>query len=367
MKMLWNILRILSGAVFIFSGFVKATDPLGSTYKITDYLTEFGWSFLTGLSLPGAVFLSLCEWTIGLCLLTKIRIKEASALFLLFMAGFTGLTLYIALTNPVSDCGCFGDALILSNWETFAKNIVLLFFALFIFLNRDKFAPERPGKKSWLWVILFALAGLGLSVYSLRHLPLIDFRPYRVGTDIEKSMEIPEGELPDEFETIFYYEKDGVTKAFSEEDYPWNDTTWIWKKTENKLVKQGYTPPIHDFSMIDEKGIDHVEELMADQGFSFLVVSWDLTQFSPKSADKIKKLASFCNQNGHSFYFLTGSSQKQVEEFKSLQSFDIPIFFTDKIQLKTMIRANPGIVLIEDGVIIKKWNFRDFPEPENIL
>ena len=217
LKAVLTVCRLLFGAVFIFSGFVKAIDPLGSTYKIQDYLTAFGGFFehFLPLALPAAVALSTIELLIGLSLFFNIRARLGAWGGLLFMLVMTPLTLYIAIANPVSDCGCFGDAVKLSNTATFLKNIVLLAVVLVLFFNRKRMYPVFAPGMEWGVLLLFAVAGVGLSVHCYRHLPFIDFRPYKVGANIPEGMTVPVGAPQDEYAITFIYEKDGVQQEFT--------------------------------------------------------------------------------------------------------------------------------------------------------
>ncbi|MDR2040627.1 MAG: DoxX family protein, partial [Bacteroidales bacterium] len=212
MKNIAAISRILLGIVFVFSGFVKGIDPLGSTYKFIDYFTAFNLSFLSPLAFILAILMNAAEFLIGVSLILRLRMKVSAWAVFLFMCFFTVLTFILALTNPVSDCGCFGDALVLTNWETFFKNLVLMALALIVFLYRKKYEPVYRPVTEWICVVLIAGVIIGISVYCYRHLPLLDFRPYSVGANIPQGMTIPDGMPTDEFKTTLYYEKDGVVK-----------------------------------------------------------------------------------------------------------------------------------------------------------
>ena len=221
-------IRIVMGLVFVFSGFVKAIDPLGSTYKIEDYLNSFGGVFalFTPLAFVAAVALSTLELVLGINLLFKVQKNITLILTLLFMGVMTPLTLYIAIVNPVTNCGCFGDALVISNWETFFKNIIFSAFAICLYLFRDKISSTLKSKTQWLMFAAFVTLGVGISVYSFNHLPMIDFLPYKVGVNITEAMRIPEGAPSDKYETIFIYEKNGEQKEFTLENYPKGDASW---------------------------------------------------------------------------------------------------------------------------------------------
>jgi uncharacterized membrane protein YphA (DoxX/SURF4 family) len=363
-KLIRNIARFLIGLVFIFSGFAKAIDPLGSAYKFTDYFDAFHMGFFTPLSLVLAILLSTAELLIGLNLFLKIRMRESAWALLIFMSFFTLLTLISALTDPVTDCGCFGDALILTNWQTFIKNLIFFIPTIIVFQQRNQFLGKLSDGIEWtITAVLFSGIVL-LSVYCLMHLPLIDFRPYKVGTNIAESMKIPEGMPVDDYETVLVYEKNGIRKEFSlnSPEKPWSDSTWKWVETRNVLVKEGYHPPIHDFSLTSESGIDYTQQLLSDTGYSFLIVSYDLSKANPKGMNRVNELVSHALAAGYRVYGMTASIDEEVNHFKTEHKISYEFYTTDEITLKTMIRCNPGVILIKEGIVIGKWQFRDIPD-----
>jgi uncharacterized membrane protein YphA (DoxX/SURF4 family) len=361
MKTLISISRLITGAVFVFSGFVKAVDPLGSTYKFTDYFVAFHIQFLEPIALALAVILASIEFLIGISMLIGYRYRIASWGLLIFMVFFTVLTFILALTNPVSDCGCFGDAIILTNWQTFIKNLVLIPFVFLIFRFRKRITPSYPPVTEWIWLSVFTLLIIAFQVNALRHLPLLDFRPYSKGTNIPEKMVVPEGVPIDEYKTYLYYEKDGQTREFTEDNFPWQDSTWKFIDSRHILVKKGYEPPIHDFIVTDENGFDQTESLLKDPGYSMLLIAYDLKDADADGLKVANELASLCTDNNCSFYCLTASSRNETEEIKSALNLDFSFYTTDEITLKTIIRSNPGLVLLKEGTILSKWHYRDYP------
>ncbi len=336
---LLQICRYVLGGVFIFSGFVKAIDPLGFTYKIEDYLTAFGGIFgsITVIAFPAAILLSALELAIGLSLFFKIYLKQTSLLALLFMLVMLPLTLYIAIKNPVTDCGCFGDALVISNWATFYKNIVLLALVLIVIRFSKVIRPLFAKGVQWVVMLLFFGVGIGLSIYCYLHQPLIDFRPYKVGANIPEGMVIPADAPTDVYITTFVYQKNGVQKEFTLDNYPKNDSTWVFVDQKSILVTKGYQPPIHNFSIVNDQFEDITENILTDKGYTYLLTMYDLSKTSHEGAKEAEIVYNKAKKNGHKFYALTASST-----------------------LKTIIRANPGLVLLKNGTVIKKWNWRDF-------
>ena len=350
-------------ALFIFSGFVKAVDPLGSFYKIQDYLTAFGiisW-FPAYLPLLFAIVLSSAEFCVGVFLFFGVRRKIASTLALLLMSVMTPLTLYLALANPVSDCGCFGDAWVLTNWQTFGKNIVLLVAAIAVFRDRKLMFRFVTLKIEWmvsLYTLLFVFA---LSFYCLEYLPVLDFRHYKIGTNIKAGMEIPEGAKPSVFESRFVLEKDGRRQEFTLDNYP--DSTWTFVETRTVLKEKGYEPPIHDFSMISlGTGEDITDSVLSDKGYAFLLVAHRIEEADDSNIDLINEIYDYSAEYGYGFYALTSSPDEEIGMWRERTGAEYPFCQMDDITLKTIIRSNPGLLLIKDGTILNKWSDNQLPD-----
>lgn len=369
MKFLLNICRILIGLVFIFSGFVKGIDPLGSDYKFTDYFNAFGMSWMNFSALFFSFLLSMAEFIIGICLFLNIKTKLASWGALLFMAVFTPLTLILAIKNPVTDCGCFGDALVLTNWETFFKNIVLLVMVLLVFFNRHRFKSIFNVLEQSVILIGSIIFMFCIEMYSYRHLPILDFRPYAIGANITQGMTIPEGAPHDEYSTTLKYKNKntGEIKEFDETNFPWQDTlNWEFHSSSQKLLKEGYKAPIHDFVIEHPEYGDITEEVLNDDDYTFLVVSYKLGKASAEAQDKLNKLAAYASENGYRFYGLTASNADEITDFAHKYNINYSFCATDEIQLKTVIRSNPGLVLLKKGTIIDKWGHRDIPDADEL-
>ncbi len=307
LKSLIIFFRIVIGAVFIFSGFVKGIDITGSAIKFEDYFVAFGMDFLIPASLLLTIFLVSTEFIIGISLLFGFRTYWGTWGVLLFMSVFTPLTFVLALFNPVSDCGCFGDAIVLTNWKTFWKNVVLMIMVIAIFYYRKKFKPVYPAITDWsILVVIFVLFTV-FSLYNYHHLPMIDFRPYNAGTNIPENMYIPADVPVDEFETILTYEKDGIRKEFDLENFPWQDSTWTFVEQKSILIKEGYKPPIHDFSIFTPDGNDITDIVLSDEGYSFILVSANLAKANKEALQKLDILSLYCNQTDINFYSLSSS------------------------------------------------------------
>ena len=353
--------RILVGIVFIFSGFVKAIDPLGSAYKFQDYFQAFNLDSLSFLSLILSFMLFITEFTAGVSVLTGLRFKTGIWTVLLMMLIFTPLTFILALTNPVSDCGCFGDAVHLTNWQTFGKNIIILSLTLILFSARNNISTKLKPAAEWILISTAVLIIFLFSLYNLRYLPVVDFLPYKKGINISENMIIPEGVPVDEYYTTFIYEKDGVEKEFTLENYPADDTTWKFIDQKTKLVKEGYKPPVHDFVITTTDNEDITQKILADTGYTVMMIARKLDEADPGNLQEGFGLGQYLGTTSVSFYVLTSSGSEEVEKYKNGLQFCL----MDETTLKTMIRSNPGYILIRDGTILEKWSWANVPEHED--
>lgn len=358
-----SLCQFLLGAAFVFSGFVKAVDPLGFFYKLQDYLTAFGlieW-FPSGLPLLLGIVLSATEFCVGVFLFLGIRRKIAPTLALLLMSVMTPLTLYLALENPVSDCGCFGDAWVLTNWQTFGKNIVLLLAAGTVFKWRARLVRFVTYKLEWMLSMYTILYVFALSSYCLRNLPILDFRPYKIGANIKAGMELPEGAKPSVFETRFVLEKNGERREFALDDYP--DSTWTFVESRTVLKEKGYEPPIHDFSMLSlDSGEEITDSVLSDKGYTFLLVTHRMESADDGNIDLINEIYDYSVERGYGFYALTASSEEEIELWRDKTGAEYPFCQMDDITLKTIIRSNPGLLLLKEGTILNKWSNGQLPD-----
>ncbi|MEA4917651.1 BT_3928 family protein [Proteiniphilum sp.] len=364
-KFLVEFSRIIVGATFLFSGFVKAVDPLGFTYKIQDYLIELGLTVFFPLALPVAVFMVTAEFALGIFLLLGIYGKWTVRFITLFMLFFTPLTLWIAITNPVKDCGCFGDAFIISNWLTFYKNIVLLAGTILLILKWRLITPLFSRKIEPVVALSILLLGIFFSLHNVYRLPVLDFRPYKIGANIPQQMFI-DPEKADVMETVFVYSKDGIEKEFTEENYPWNDSTWVFVDMKTKLVKEGEKPAIEDFSVealyYDETisswdiGGNITDIILSEPSYTFLMIAYSLEKMNLKHLENFKEVNRYAAEKGYSFYLLTSSSTEVVEAWEQRHQTGFQFCHADERVLKTMIRANPGLMLLKEGTVMDKWH-----------
>ena len=357
-RILAGICRTLLGVVFVFSGVVKAIDPLGTVYKIEDYLKAFGGFFTDLLPLAEAAAwgLIVLELLLGVCMLLNVRTQWTAWISLLFYCLMTPLTLYIALTNPVSDCGCFGDAIVLTNWQTFWKNVVLIILAiLLIALRKSVRELWQPWVEGVIAIVTIVLA-VAFMGWTKNHLPIKDFRPYKIGNHLPTLMEYPEDAEQDQYEITLVYEQNGVEQTFTIENYPKGDSTWTYVRTDSKLIKKGYEPPIHDLEIINAEGEDLTWDILESEEPVTLVVMYDLQKADKKQMDKVERLLG----DEAKGYILTGSGTDEIISF----SLEYPalsecICTCDPVTLKTIVRANPGVVVLQNGVVIDKYNVRN--------
>ncbi len=364
-SILVNLSRTLLALTFIFSGFVKAIDPLGSQYKIAEYLeaAQLSSYIPDWAQLILSVGLSAIEFTLGVMLLLAIRRRLASKLSLIMMVVMTLVTLWLTVSNPIQDCGCFGDAIHLTNTQTFIKNLILLTAAIILAcwpLYQVRFVSKTNQWIAFYFTIVFIVTASTLSLY---HLPIFDFRPYYIGQNIKKGMEIPKGAKLTTYKTTFICEKNGVTKEFTENDYPYNDSTWVFKDTHQEILEKGYEPPIHDFSITDEKtGEDLTDSILTKDGYTFLLIAPVLERADDSNFGEIDAIYEYAKENGYGFYGLTASTDKAVKHWRDITGAEYPFYTTDGTTLKTIIRSNPGLVLLYKGTIINKWSHNDLPK-----
>ena len=324
-KIVVNVCRLVLAVAFILSGFVKAVDPLGTQYKIHDYLVAWGLADVVPdfLTLSVSVVQSSAEFFLGICLLFAIRRRLVSLIVMILMVVMTLLTLWLAIANPISDCGCFGDALVLTNWQTFWKNVVLLAAAVVVW--RYPLDMGRIISRSNQWIVMNYSAFFILVIIagrSLYTLPQFDFRPYHIGTNL----------------------REGWQRMIDGEDSPYAEFF------------------IED---IDE-GEDITEQVLNDEGYTFLLVSPHLEQADDSQLDGLNRIYEYSQDNGYPFYCLTASSQRGITRWQDITGAEYPFCQTDETTLKTVIRSNPGLLLLKNGVIIRKWSHNALPTTEEM-
>jgi uncharacterized membrane protein YphA (DoxX/SURF4 family) len=374
-RVVW-VCRILVGLLFIFSGLIKINDPLGFSYKLEEYFEVFHLTFLDGFALAMAIILCTLEIILGFALLIGVRAVAVARGLLLLIIFFGFLTFYSAWFKVVQTCGCFGDAIPLTPWQSFSKDMALLLLVLVIFFNREKISPLFSRKTGDNLLIGSVVVALGIGFYTYSFLPVVDFLPYKVGANIPEEMRIPPGATPDEYEITYHLKnkKTGDTKVMTDKEYLgdstiWKDNNWeIKENSEGRLVKKGFTPKIQDLAIKDAQGNDYTKELLSNPFNNLIIVAYDLDHTNLNAIGQLNALAVNLAQNFNTrTVLLTSNTVKDAEAFAKVNHLAMEVYYADGVPLKTMIRANPGILLMKNGTIINKWHYHSMPTYDNLV
>ena len=354
--------RLFVGLLFFISGLIKLNDPLGFSYKLAEYFGEpvFNLPFFVPFSLAIALFLVILEVVLGVMLLVGYKSKFTIWSLLGLVVLFSFLTFYSAYFDVVKDCGCFGDALHLTPWQSFTKDIVLLFFILILFLNQKLVKPLFSEKiVSFLTILSFVLCSF-IGYWVLNHLPIIDFRPFKVGANIQKGMEIPVGAPQSVVEMIFIYDVNGVQKEFTEKELMNIPEGATFVDRKDKVITEGYVPPIHDFAM-EKDGSDYKEEFLNEPKL-VVIVAYDLVKASESGMKKLEELHKNATSKGYKVIGMTASSPEEITKTKKSFDLSFDFYFCDATALKTIERANPSILILEKGTIKQKVHHNDIDD-----
>ncbi|APG60187.1 BT_3928 family protein [Christiangramia salexigens] len=363
MKAVVSISRILVGALFIFSGFIKLNDPVGFSFKLQEYFSEpvLDLPFLAPFALIIAIVLVIFELVLGIMLLIGYAPKFTSWSLLLMILFFTFLTFYSAYFNKVTDCGCFGDAIPLTPWESFYKDVILLVLILILFFNQKLIKPVLA-PKSHRWVIFASfLLCFGFCYHVLMHLPVFDFRPYKIGNNIAEKMSVPEGAAEPVYEYEWKFNVNGEEKIIKNNGaYPGVEGDLVG--VETKQIKEGYVPPIHDFVIEGDEG--DITQQILDEDKVFLVIAYNIRSTELEGYKAIKALTENAKQKGYRVIGLTASGKNYQNTLKKKYSLDFDFYQTDETALKTIVRANPGILILNRGTITQKKHWFDASDIE---
>lgn len=361
MKYIVAICRFLVGALFIISGLIKANDAVGFSYKLAEYFDVFGMEWLKPAALVLAMLICIFEVVCGVTTLTGTLPKATAWSLMAMIVFFTFLTFYSAYFNKVTDCGCFGDALKLTPWGSFTKDIVLLVLILPIFLYRNKTQSLFNAKGDYYVLGFSTILITYFTMYTYQHLPVIDFRPYAIGNNIQKGMELPPDAVTDSIVMVFIYEKDGKRYEFSPAEISKADSTYKFIDRIDKKVREGEKPPIHDFS-ISKNGSDYTEDILNKDGYIFLMVCYNINQTNKEVfAEKINPFVAECDKAGIPVIGMSANIDTEVEAFRHEVQAAFDFYTTDETTLKTMIRSNPGLMLLNKGTVVDMWHYNDFP------
>ena len=361
------VVRTLLGLLFVFSGFSKGVDPLGTTYVIHDYLEAYRLPGLTGLSLAGSFLLNMLEFTLGICLLANVKTKWTVIAVSLMMLFFTATTWYDAVANPVPDCGCFGKALVLTNWQTFYKNLVLDAAVLILLFSMNRMGNRRP---AWIDALLAggaALLFLGFEYYNYRYLPVVNFLEWKEGVRL-----FPENPQPVQHFVTYRNKETGQTQEYLLEDCPYSDPGWIadWEFVDRRDVDPN--PQVVNINILDkvddeDPGWDVTKDLLEMDQFLFLVAVYDLDEANPEGMAKVAAAVKELKQAGYEACFLTASPVAKADSVKQAYGLeDFMFYYSDNTAIKAVIRSNPGIVLLRNAWVLRLWDWRRFPAPEEI-
>lgn len=366
-KIMINVLRFSYGFFLIFSGFVKILDPLGFSYKLQEYFEVFGLEWMNELTLFMSIFICALEIALGVFLIYGLFVKLVLQVNLLLMISFTFLTFYSAYFNVVTDCGCFGDFMKLEPWFSFQKDIIFLIVSCFLLFFYKTINPIANTNFLYRSLIVVFFVIFFVPIYGLSHLPIVDFRAYSVGSNILESRMLPEDAQKDEYEDIWYYEIDGVLKTFSTSENPWKIDGAKFVDRETKLVKKGDEPLIKDFDIInDETKLDLTDSILSLDKV-FLFISYDIEKTNIKAHTKINNnTLDLLDSVGVPVFGLSSSSKNDVKNVLSKKTLDFLYLSADQTTLKTIIRSNPGLIMLENGVVTNKWHWRDIPEDWSI-
>ncbi|MEO5911538.1 MAG: BT_3928 family protein [Pelobium sp.] len=373
--LLW-VARILVGLLFIFSGLIKLNDPLGFSYKLQEYFEVFHMVFLNSFAVSIAIILCAAEVILGALLLTGFKAVKVAWGLLLLIIFFTFLTFYSAFFDVVKTCGCFGDAIPLTPWQSFSKDLILLLLIVFIFINKKAIQPISSKANTEKWVIgLTIFIPLLFGFYTYSFLPVIDFLPYKIGASIPESMKIPEGAPQNEYQIIYTLKnkKSGEKKEMTDKEYLktkiYENPAWEFVLSSDPiLIKEGYQPRIKDLNVYDAQGVNYTAEIFENPYYNLVAVGWKLDDTNRKAGGDINAIAINAVENFNiRTVFLTSNSAQDAEEFAKDLKFSMEIFYADAVPLKSMVRSNPGLMLLKNGVVINKWPSSALPSYDDLV
>ncbi len=369
-RMLLHFSRVFVGLLFIFSGLIKANDPLGFGYKLQEYFEVFHLNFLNDWATGIAILLCVLEIVLGALLLFGFWRNQVLKGLLALIVFFTFLTFVSAAFKVVTSCGCFGDAIPLTPWQSFGKDLILLMLIVYLFIHREKISPiTTKSKTQGALFLVVTFSSLGFGIFTYNYLPIVDFLPYKVGASIPESMKIPEGAPLDEFLIMYQlkHKKTGETKSMSDKEYMkleiWKDENWeVVGEPEKELLKKGYEAKIKDLIISDDSGTDYTKELVENPFYNLIIVAYNLNDVNEEAVARTNALAlNAVEQFNIRTVLLTSNSAQDAAAFSKKMKLFMEVFYADAVPLKSMVRANPGILLMKNGVVINKWHYHSLP------
>ena len=355
-----TVCRLLVGALFIFSSFTKGVDPLGTKYKMLDYLAVYGMTWLNDFALILAMLMILAEFIVGICLITKVFPRLAVLGATLLMMFFTATTLFDALYDLVPDCGCFGTAIKMSNWQTFYKNLVIDAVLIPLIINNKKLENKMSGGTQFAIGCVYALAFLGFEVYNYRHLPVVDFMNWKVG----KQLNVETSGDADIY-LIYRNKATGETQEFLSPNYPWNDSVWMseWEFVDQRT--EGGSNFL-GFSALDESSNDVTESILTTEKL-LMFTSHDLADVTEKQWAKVKDVTETAEKLGYIVIWVVANEPEFVEQLREQYDFLYEVYYADELEIKPIVRSNPGLIWLDNGLVKNKWSVADFKKAMKVL
>jgi uncharacterized membrane protein YphA (DoxX/SURF4 family) len=363
--------QIFVGVLFIISGLIKANDPMGFGYKLQEYFDVFDIPALGNFATAIAMLLCTLEIVLGVLLLCGFWKKRVTLALLLTIIFFTFLTFVSAVFKVVTSCGCFGDAIPLTPWQSFSKDLVLLVMIVFLYLKREEISQLKASRKLQLSVLFITLiVSFAFTQYTYRTLPVVDFLPYKVGNNIPSLMKIPAGQKGDEYEILYTLKNKftGATKSMNDKEYLksgiWEDEKWeITGDPQRRLLKKGYDVKIKDLNITDASGTDYTKELIENPYYNLVIVAYELNKTDESATAKLNQIAlKAAEQFNVRTVLLTSNSAQNAATFVERNKLFVEVFYADAVPLKSMVRANPGLLLLKNGVVIHKWSANFLPD-----
>ena len=353
------VCRLLVGGLFIFSSFTKGVDPLGTKYKMLDYLSVYGMTWLNDLAMVLAMGLILAEFLVGICLLTNVFPRLAVLGATLLMLFFTTTTLFDALYDLVPDCGCFGTAIKMTNWQTFYKNLVIDAVLIPLIMNNKRLENHFGKGLQFVIGLAFAAAFMGFEIYNYRHLPVIDFMNWKVGKQLNA-----EPATANKVYVTYRNKANGKTQEYLSPDYPWNDSVWMseWEFVGQRL--EGGSDYL-GFTALDEDGND-VTDLVLNTENLLMFTSHDLSKVTEKEWEKMRQSTEAAGAKDFVVLWTVAAEPEEVEQLRAKYDFIYDVYFADELEIKTIVRSNPGLIWLDNGLVKDKWSVFDFPQGEKL-
>lgn len=350
------VCRLLVGALFIFSSFTKGVDPLGTKYKILDYLAAYGMTWLNDFAMLLALGLILAEFIVGICLMTNIFPRIAVLGATLLMIFFTATTLFDALYDLVPDCGCFGTAIKMTNWQTFYKNLVIDAVLVPLVMNNKQLDNHRLSWRMQFVVgCIYAIAFLGFELFNYRHLPVVDFMNWKVG----KQMNVKQ-DAPASVYLTYRNKATGETREYLSSDYPWNDSVWMsqWEFVDQRM--EGGNNYL-GFSALDEDGNDVTDMILNTENL-LMFTSHDLSKVTEVEWERIRDITEEAEEHDFTVVWTVANEPAYVEQLREELDFLNEVYYGDALEIKTIVRYNPGLIWLDNGLVKDKWSAVDFPQ-----